>query len=277
MQHPPVALPPLQTLRAFVAVARTKSFTAAADALSVTQTAVSHQIAQLEDWIGGRLFVRDRRGAEITAVGAALLPDVVRALGDLQQALDRARLDVGNPKLRVSTTPEFSEQWLAPRLIDFCDRYPDLDVSVIVQYRRARLVDGDIDVAIWLSGTAENGSEQLTADEEFAVCAPENSAACRNATPCELRRFCATTAPAIPCSTGAAGTPSFTATPVKRRARSISTAALATGPSRKCWKPAVITSALRWCAVRWWPTILLQAGWCAALPKVSSPTCNTGW
>ncbi len=167
-------LPPLQTLRAFVAVARMKSFTIAAEALGVTQTAVSHQIAQLEDWIGGRLFVRDRRGIELTALGERLLPDTNRVLEDLRDALERVRRTVTNPTLRISTTPEFATQWLTPRLTGFCDSYPEIDVSVVVQYRRTSAVDDDIDIAIWLSGgILEKGAERLTTDEEFAVCAPE--------------------------------------------------------------------------------------------------------
>lgn len=173
MQTLPSGLPPLQTLRAFTAVARLKSFTMAADDLAVTQTAVSHQIAQLEDWIGGRLFVRDRRGVELTSLGQGLLPDVVRALESLEQALGRARRSLGTPKLRISTTPEFATQWLTPRLTGFCDAHPQIDVSVTVQYRRVRFVDDDVDVAIWLGSGAEEKAEQLTSDEEFAVCAPE--------------------------------------------------------------------------------------------------------
>jgi LysR family transcriptional regulator, glycine cleavage system transcriptional activator len=174
MRTVPAGLPPLQTLRAFTVVARLKSFTMAADDLAVTQTAVSHQIAQLEEWIGGRLFVRDRRGVELTLLGQGLLPDIVKALESLEQALGSARRSRGSPKLRISTSPEFATQWLTPRLTEFCDSYPEIDVSVTVQYRRALVVDDDIDVAIWLSGgMLERGAERLTADEEFAVCAPE--------------------------------------------------------------------------------------------------------
>lgn len=169
----PAGLPPLQTLRAFTAIARLKSFTMAADEMAVTQTAVSHQITQLENWIGGRLFVRDRRGVELTPLGQGLLPDVVQALENLGHALGRARRSLDSPKLRISTTPEFATQWLTPRLAGFCDAHPQIDVSVTVQYRRVRFVDDDVDVAIWLGAGAEEKAEQLTSDEEFAVCAPE--------------------------------------------------------------------------------------------------------
>lgn len=174
MHGVPGQIPPLQTLRAFVAVARAKSFTKAADALGVTQTAVSHQIAQLEDWIGAPLFVRDRNGVLPTRLGTELLPDVSALLENLADILERARRGSSTSRrLRVSTSPEFSTQWLAPRLPQFCAAHPDIDLSVTVEYRRARFAADEVDVAIWLAGSAtEQGVEPLTNDEEFVVCAP---------------------------------------------------------------------------------------------------------
>ena len=170
----PGPMPPLQTLRAFVAVARAKSFTRAADALGVTQTAVSHQIAQLEGWIGAPLFSRDRNGVLPTRLGAELLPEVSSLLENLAETLQRAREGgSAGSQLRVSTSPEFSSQWLAPRLPQFCAAHPDIDLSVTVEYRRARFAGDGVDVGIWLAGSAiEPGAEPLTSDEEFVVCAP---------------------------------------------------------------------------------------------------------
>ncbi|PWK68406.1 LysR family transcriptional regulator [Aminobacter sp. AP02] len=171
MQVLPGYTPPVQTLRALVAVARLRSFTKAADALGITQTAVSHQIAQLEDWIGGPLFVRDRSGVALTRLGAGLVPDIAALLETLSTILERTRQSVGIQRLRVSTTPEFAAQWLAPRLPQFCSAHPDIDLSVTVEYRRTRFAADEVDLAIWLAGPS-TGSEQLTNDEEFAVCAP---------------------------------------------------------------------------------------------------------
>jgi LysR family glycine cleavage system transcriptional activator len=166
-------LPPLQTLRAFVSVARARGFSRAAAQLGLTQTAVSHQIAQLEEWVGGQLFTRDRRQVELTVLGAKLLPTVDRALGDLQHALWSLRASTANRRLRISTTPEFAAQWLTPRLDGFCDAHPDIDVNVVIAYRRARFIEDDIDLAIWLGcGAADQTAERLLMDEEFAVCAP---------------------------------------------------------------------------------------------------------
>jgi LysR family glycine cleavage system transcriptional activator len=167
-------LPPLQTLRAFIAVARERGFSRAADQLGLTQTAVSHQIAQLEGWIGGRLFMRDQRRVELTVLGRKLLPDVDRALSDLQHALSSLRATTAARRLRLSTTPEFAAQWLTTRLDGFCDAHPDIDVSVVIEYRRARFSEDDIDLAIWLGcGAPDQRAERLLMDEEFAVCAPE--------------------------------------------------------------------------------------------------------
>ncbi len=167
-------LPPLQTLRAFIAVARALSFSRAADQLGLTQTAVSHQIAQLEEWIGGRLFTRGPRQVELTGLGKKLLPRIDNALSDLQYALWNHRVAAVGHRLRLSTTPEFAAQWLTPRLNGFCEAHPDIDVSVVIEYRRARFSEDDIDLAIWLgSGARDQRAERLLMDEEFAVCSPE--------------------------------------------------------------------------------------------------------
>ena len=80
-------LPPLQTLRAMAAVARTRSFTRAGEELGLTQTAVSHQIAQLEAWLGMPLFVRSRKGVELTVLAEKAIPEIVEALSALEVVL----------------------------------------------------------------------------------------------------------------------------------------------------------------------------------------------
>lgn len=172
-----LALPSLQALRAFLAVAETGSFTRAAAALGLTQTAVSHQIAQLEDWLGAPLFVRDRRAIVLTALGQTLLPRVDASLSDLHQALSAARQSDQRQKLTLSTTPEFGTQWLAPRLEEFMDAHPGIRVSVTLEYRRADLLAGEADIAIWLgSGGPGVQAERLAVEEEFVVSSPGLSA-----------------------------------------------------------------------------------------------------
>ncbi len=166
-------LPPLQTLRAMAAVARTRSFTKAGEELGLTQTAVSHQIAQLEGWLGARLFVRDRSGVHLTFEGEAAIPDIAAALAGLQQAVEAARPTTKSQDLRISTTPEFATQWLQPRLGGFCSAHPEIDVSVTIEYRRARFDVEKIGVAIWLAGSLPQADAyRLTDDHEFVVCSP---------------------------------------------------------------------------------------------------------
>ncbi len=167
------ALPPLQCLRAFLAVAEHGNFTRAAESLGLTQTAVSHQIAQLETYLGAPVFVRQRPGVRLTALGHDLRPRIDAVLTDLGAALQAARRTRSARKITVSTIPEFGTRWLAPRLGSFFDTHPGVGVNLVMEYRRADLASGEVDAAIWL-GAGPKGlhATALGLDEEFVVCAP---------------------------------------------------------------------------------------------------------
>ncbi|MBM7049723.1 MULTISPECIES: LysR substrate-binding domain-containing protein [Rhizobium] len=166
-------LPPLSVLQAFCAIAETGGFGRAADRIGQTQTAVSHQLAQLEGWIGGRLFDRGRAGARLTPLGARLHPAIAGTISELETALYQARASVSVRSVAVSVSPEFSSQWLASRLPDFCQRHPDIELRMAVGYQRPDFQPGGTDLAIWL-GRAEAGliEEELLTDEEFVVSSP---------------------------------------------------------------------------------------------------------
>src|SRR5699024_4160601 len=113
-------LPPLNTLRAFVAAARFESFNQAARQLSVTPSAVSHQIRTLETFLGVKLFLRRSRQVHLTEAGQRFLPPIRDALDQIGYAaaeLERSS-DQSYP-LVVSTAPPFAIGWLVPRLPDF--------------------------------------------------------------------------------------------------------------------------------------------------------------
>ncbi|AVA22225.1 MULTISPECIES: LysR substrate-binding domain-containing protein [unclassified Rhizobium] len=166
-------LPPLAVLQAFCAIVETGGFGRAAERMGLTQTAVSHQLSQLEGWIGGRLFDRGRSGARLTPLGARLHPAIVETISQLETALYHARASVSVRTLTLSVTPEFSSQWLASRLGDFCQRHPDIELKMIVGYQRPDFGPEGVDLAIWL-GRAEAGlvQEELLTDEEFVVSSP---------------------------------------------------------------------------------------------------------
>lgn len=125
------ALPPLNMLRAFDAVARHLSVTRAAQALCVTPGAVSHQVKALEDWLGLALLAREGRRVALTPAGRQYAAEVVPALDRLAEATARLRAPAARPSLTVCVMPSFATQWLIPRLGDFCTRWPDLDVHLV--------------------------------------------------------------------------------------------------------------------------------------------------
>ncbi|MCC5810279.1 MAG: LysR family transcriptional regulator [Ectothiorhodospiraceae bacterium] len=90
-QDCPVRYPPIQTLKAFEAVARLKSFTRAAAELYLTQSAVTHQIRRFEEYLDARLFHRHSSGVELTEVGQAIYRDITVGLFIIGRSLTEAR------------------------------------------------------------------------------------------------------------------------------------------------------------------------------------------
>ena len=100
-------LPPLPTLVAFEAVARRRSFALAAGELNLTASAVSHQIAKLEDFLGVRMFDRSPQSVKLSVAGESYLRRVSGALGAISAATEDVRQGVGN-SLYVHASPSFA-------------------------------------------------------------------------------------------------------------------------------------------------------------------------
>src|SRR5262245_60872544 len=145
-------LPPLSSLRAFEAVARRLSFSRAAEELHVTPGAVSQQIRLLEDILGENLFVRTKRSVALTAAATGMLPDIQTGLDALLRATSKKATPAGGQALTISVTPSFASKWLMPRLADFSDRYPDIDLRISATVALADFKRDRIDVAIRLGG-----------------------------------------------------------------------------------------------------------------------------
>src|SRR5438552_4225912 len=124
-----MALPPLSTLRAFDTAARSKSFSRAARNLHVTPSAVSYQMKSLETDLGVKLFVRNgRRDVALTREGEFLFERVSTALAILGDAANSLRQQ--GDQLTVSVLPSFAARWLMPRISQFMDRHPELNLTV---------------------------------------------------------------------------------------------------------------------------------------------------
>lgn len=169
-----VRLPPMQALRAFEAAARERSLSRAADALSVTHGAISHQIKALEADLGVRLVERSGRGIRLTDEGERFASRVRAAFAELTTAVHEATSRANPRQLRVSVVPSFAARWLLPRIRNFLAGHPDVDLDVRSNEANVDFARDDADVAIrygngvWPGVTAEH----LMDDWFFPVCSP---------------------------------------------------------------------------------------------------------
>src|SRR6476469_826727 len=122
-------LPPLASIRAFEAAARTENFTAAAAELGMTQAAVSYQVKSLEERLGAPLFVREKGRARLSPLGARLLPALSSAFDAIEAAFASHRQE-DESLLTITTTHTFANTWLAWRLGAFQMEHPDLAVRM---------------------------------------------------------------------------------------------------------------------------------------------------
>lgn len=141
-------LPPLRELQAFECAARLLSFKKAAEELSVTPTAVSHQIRLLERYCGQALFQRQPRPVQLTTAGAQLLPVVSDAFLSISDELARLTPDSPIGHLRVTTTSAFAARWLLPRLESWRAEAPGSTLDLVGTDTVLNLRTGEVDVAI---------------------------------------------------------------------------------------------------------------------------------
>jgi len=167
-------LPPTATLRAFEAATRHPTFTAAAQELHVTQSAVSHQLKHLEALWGVQLFERGK-ALRLTAAGATLAPIVREFFISLEATLGDLREQKGRVRLSVSTTYSFALKWLLPRLPRLSRQHPGLLVSLDTTDNVIHFSRGQADVAIRLGKGNYPGlhSEFLFGEQVFPVASPE--------------------------------------------------------------------------------------------------------
>jgi LysR family transcriptional regulator, glycine cleavage system transcriptional activator len=167
-------LPSLNGLRAFEAAARHLSFTLAAVELNVTQTAISHQIRRLEEELGVRLFIRQNRALALTPEARDYLPGVRAAFNDLRLATDRLLRRDDDKVLTISTLASLAAKWLLPRLTDFQEAHPGIDVRITTSTSLVDFQRDDVDAAIRYGRGQWQGlrADWLMADELFPVCSP---------------------------------------------------------------------------------------------------------
>lgn len=137
-------------LRVFHAVAEAGSFTHAGDILNLSQSAVSRQVSSLEESLAVPLFHRHARGLMLTEQGEILFKTAREILAKLNMAEARISESRERPKgpLKITTTIAFGSIWLAPRLKEFLEENPDIEVSMVLTDNELDLSMREADVAI---------------------------------------------------------------------------------------------------------------------------------
>jgi DNA-binding transcriptional LysR family regulator len=170
---------PLNALRAFEGVAKHGSFTAAANALLISQSALSRHVIALERLTGVQLFDRKPHQLALTKAGQHLLPAVVKSFDRLEYALDDIRNE-GAPALRtlrVQMPPSFAVQLAVPILRDFRATCTEVDIDLISPYG-VGLPLGDVDVAVVYSkpSVTDLVTDLLWAERPTILCHPNIAA-----------------------------------------------------------------------------------------------------
>ncbi len=165
---------PLNALRAFEASARHLSFVKAADELSVTPAAVSHQVKSLEEYLGQPLFRRQSRGLLLAESAQLLSSDLRDAFVRLDKAVERVLETDAGGTLTLSVAPTFAVMWLIPRLQKFDAIHPDVDIRVSTSLRLVDFQRDDFDAAIRLGSGDWPGMDTIKLFDETVtpMCSP---------------------------------------------------------------------------------------------------------
>ena len=165
-------IPPVASMRALEAAIRHESFSAAAEELGVTQSAISHKIKELEGHLGVPLFRRLARGTIPTESARTLGRAISSGTAIIHDAVEEIMGRNAGDTLTISALPGFAVQWLFPRLIDFDERNPGISISLGTSDKLTDIASGEADMAIRYGRGNYSGVrvEKLMDDHMFPVC-----------------------------------------------------------------------------------------------------------
>ncbi|MBB3139195.1 LysR substrate-binding domain-containing protein [Halomonas organivorans] len=158
-------------LRVFEAAARHLSFTAAAQELRSTQSAVSQQVRALEEALDLKLFDRVHRGVRLSEPGQALFEAVQEGFATIERTIDRLQQRHRNPRLNILTDFSLASYWLLPRLPVFRRLHPHIDVRIMTNQGVFDWQGQEVDIAIVFGDRRGlEGAPRLLDEEVFPVC-----------------------------------------------------------------------------------------------------------
>jgi len=165
-----VKLPPLRALQCFESVARLNSFSKAAESLNVTQSAVSHQVRLLEEYLGETLFHRQGRSFSLTDIGEHYFEEVGNSLAEISNASQIIRHGKSG-NIRLALYSSVAVNWLIPRLKDFHKQYPEIELTLNMVGDHPDYNDRFADCFITVNPPKRNFVKQLLFAEELSpVC-----------------------------------------------------------------------------------------------------------
>jgi LysR family glycine cleavage system transcriptional activator len=182
-------LPPLHTLEAFEAAARTGAFKDAAQQLHLSPSAISHQIKALEAHLGFELFRRGNRSLELTDGGKAYLAVVRDTLARLRSGGARVAQQYARASLKISAGPFIASEIIVPALPSFQEAHPDIDVRIDTDLRTVDLLHEDTDIALRFgSGHWKHlAADRLMRVSAVPVCTPAIARTIRRGGPTQLQ------------------------------------------------------------------------------------------
>lgn len=183
-------LPPLKALLAFEAASRHSSFAQGAEELGVTPSAVSHQIQQLEAFLGVSLFQRHAGRAMLTSAGRTYAREIEHALAVIADATTLVAPQSQSGHLVIASGPSFAAKWLQPRLPEFLRANPEIRVRFSTISTADDLENSRFDIAIAYGSPTATGRhvEPLLVERLRPLCAPALASAIGLRTPQDLAR-----------------------------------------------------------------------------------------
>lgn len=183
-------LPNLAALRAFEAAARHQNFSRAAEEIHLTHGAISHQVRALEEELGLQLFARNGKRIAITPAGqqfAAVIRGALTLIADAAQSLKESRQQ---QRLAITALPSFAARWLSPRLGQFIEQYPELEVNLQSSNHLTDFIKESVDLGIRFGMGKYPGlqSEYLMHDSYYPVVSPHFNGGALPSTPEQLAR-----------------------------------------------------------------------------------------
>lgn len=174
LPRPGRRLPPLLSLRAFEAAAAHLSFQRAALELSVTPSAISHQVRSLEDTLGQPLFRRLTRQLALTPAGQRLFDDLRTGFDVLEAGIDRLRRPPASQTVTLTTNTAFAARWVLPRMEAFRKACPGVELRLHASDTLVDLARGDADIAIRSGRGQWPGllSRELMPERYAPLCSP---------------------------------------------------------------------------------------------------------